>query len=122
SDHQHVLDAVTGFERIQHRDDRVSLCSVARKGMNLQWEPVLIDQQPHQHLWIDAAFLAEPDLAVLIFLISLEVESGDVIETDTDHPVGGLMGVGGSAESITPVFIDASAQSPPDRAQLSGII
>ena len=58
---------------------------VALEAADLEREPAPVDQQPDDDLRVDAAFLGVADLAQVVFLLGLEVERRDVVETQRRH-------------------------------------
>jgi hypothetical protein len=74
------------------RDDRLRLGLGCLIAADLQGEPGPVDQEPDHDLGVDAAFLGEPDLAEVVFLVCLEVERGDVVEHQ--RHIGSVQDVG----------------------------
>ena len=91
-DHRRVLDAVASAERLDDRQDRVGFDSGTVETADLQRESGSIHQKSDDDLRIHAAFLGESDLAQFVFLLSLEIQCGDVVQ-DQAQPAG-VSGVG----------------------------
>ena len=87
----HVLQAVALLELTVDRQDRRGLRREPLEAADLQREPVPVNEQPHDDLRIDPAFLGEADLAEVVFLLGLEIQCRDVIQTQRDVP--GPLGV-----------------------------
>jgi hypothetical protein len=79
SHHDHVGQAAALLEGLDDRDDRGGLGPVALEAADLQGEAVAVDQQAHDDLRVDAAFLGVADLAQVVLLVGLEVQRRDVI-------------------------------------------
>ncbi len=111
-DHDEVVQPVPGLETLNDRQDRRSLGLVAFPAADLQREPVTVDQQPDDDLWVDPAFLGVADLTQPVFVLGLEVQRRDVVQAQTDVPAGGRVGEARGGD-LVPV---ATSASPAQRA------
>ncbi len=109
-DHDQVLDAVPGLERLDDRQQRVLLRLVPFETADLQREPGPVDQQPDHDLRIDPAFLGVADLAQLIFVVGLEVQRRHVIEHQGDVAVRGGVGEAQPGQLVAVLAVGAAAQ------------
>ena len=105
------------LELLDDRDDRGRLGRVALVAADLQREPDPVDQQTHDNLRVDPAFLGVADLAQLVLLLGLEVQRRHVIQAQRDIPAGGGMreARGRDLVAVTPFL--AAAQGPEHGAQ-----
>jgi hypothetical protein len=77
--HRRIAEVMTIGETGDDRDKRGGLGRVALETANLQRESGAIHQEADDDLRIDAAFLPIPDLAYIVFILSLEVQRRHVV-------------------------------------------
>ena len=78
-DDDHVGDTMACLERLDDRDDRLGLGLVSLEAGDLEREAGAVHEQADHDLRVDAAFLAESDLAQTVFGVGLEVQRGHVV-------------------------------------------
>jgi len=84
-----------GFhERGDRRQHGLGLGGVALERIDHQREPGGVGEQPDHNLRVQAAFLTEPRLTEPITSISLEIESGHVVEHQAGRAQPGMRGAG----------------------------
>ncbi len=100
-DDDHVLDLVAGVELLDDRDDRLRLGLVSLEEADLEGEPLPVHQQPDHDLRVHPAFFREADLAEVVFLLRLEIQGGDVVQTQGDIPGAQCVGETQGRELVT---------------------
>ena len=68
-------------ELFNDTDNRGGFSAVALSATSFQGEAGPVDQQPDDDLGVDPSLFGIADLAQLVLLLGLEVERGDVVET-----------------------------------------
>jgi hypothetical protein len=95
--------------------DRGGLGFVAFEAADLEREAVAVDQQTDHDLRVDAAFFGVADLAQVVFLFCLEVESRDVVEAQRHIAAGQDVLKAGGRDPVAVTAADASGQGAAHR-------
>ncbi len=116
-DDDHVGQPVPLGELLDDWDDRQRLGLVALEAPDLEREAPPVDQQAHDDLWIDTAFLGVADLAQRVFVLGLEVERGHVVEHQRHVTSGQRTVEAGRRDLPSVVALLGSLQGTEHRAQ-----